>query len=140
MGNCVRQKGSAKEIGYEVEPFHFSDRCRRDLSSESALAEFAEHRAAVETSVVVEGENLLLPVDAQEHLLAVDFVVHAHRLRHDRDVDRVARHKVELIHDEPVAHAAALRKIGSAESVTASGYQKTGQHCEYDRFHLHGSS
>src|SRR5277367_374461 len=141
MGNRIRQKRSAEEIGYEVEPFHFSDRCRRrDLWTESALAEFAEHGAAVEASVVVEGEDLLLPVDGEKHLLAIDFVVDAHRLRHDRDVDRVARHKFELIHDEAVAHTAALRQIGSAEAVTASGYEKTGQRCEYDRFQFHGSS
>jgi hypothetical protein len=141
MGNCVRQKGTAEEMGYEMEPFHFSDRCRRrDLWTESALAEFAEHGAAVDASVVVEGEDLLLPVDADEHLLAIDFVVGAHRLRHHRDVDRVARHEFELIHDEAVAHTAALRQVGSAEAVTASGYEKTEQRCEYDRFHFHGCS
>src|ERR1700733_12288532 len=83
------------------------------------LTELAPHRAAVQTSAVVDVEDLLLSVDDEEYLLAVDLVVGADGLSHHREVDLGTAQKLDLLHREAIADAAALRNIGAAEAVAA---------------------
>lgn len=103
-------------------------------NADSGLAELAEKTATVEASAWIEVEDLLLSVNDEQHLLAVDFVSGSHRLLHHVEVNLVARQKFELLHDEAIAHPAALREIGSAKPVTATGRQKAEQRGKYDRF------
>src|SRR5579872_2520869 len=83
------------------------------------LTELAPHRAAIETSVVIDVENLLLTIDDQEHLLAVDFVVGTYGLLQHSQIDLGAVDELDLLHREAVADAATLRNIGAAETMAA---------------------
>lgn len=56
-------------------------------NADSALAELAEKTATVEASAWIEVEDLLLSVNDEQHLLAVDFVSGSHRLLHHVEVN-----------------------------------------------------